>query len=146
MLDTNIMTGWITPEMNCALNDAANTASLRVSNSSRASCWRPNTLTTSWPVKTSSMWPLSRPVLAHCFMNSGCDLLVTALVMANASGSVSRATSDSSGEMTSIMTSVPMTMRIEVSSWLMVCWNDWAMLSMSLVVRESTSPRSVRSK
>ena len=57
-------------------------------------------------------------------MNSGCDRLVTALVIANASGRVSSATSDSSGEMTSIMTSVPMTMRTEVSSWLMVCWND----------------------
>ncbi len=35
MLATNIITGWITPEMNCALNDAPKTASLRAPNSWR---------------------------------------------------------------------------------------------------------------
>ena len=39
-----------------------------------------------------------------------------------------------------------MTVSREVSSWLIVCCRDWAMLSMSLVTRLSSSPRGVESK
>ncbi len=41
------MSGWMTPEMNWARNADVNRASLRRSNSSRTSRWRPKTLTTS---------------------------------------------------------------------------------------------------
>ena len=40
-----------------------------------------------------------------------------------------------------IITSTPMMVSTEVSSWLSVCWRLWATLSMSLVTRLSRSPR-----
>ena len=45
-----------------------------------------------------------------------------------------------------IITSTPMTVSTEVSSWLSVCCRLWATLSMSLVTRLSSSPRGCRSK
>src|SRR6185369_3803233 len=69
------MAGWMQPEMNCARNDAPNSLVLCSSKTSAASCWRPNTLTSAWPVYISSMWALSLPVLAHCAMNCGCAFL-----------------------------------------------------------------------
>ena len=46
----------------------------------------------------------------------------------------------------SIMISTPMTVRIEVMSWVSVCCSDWPMLSMSLVTRLRMSPRGCSSK
>ena len=52
----------------------------------------------------------------------------------------------SSGDTTIIMTTTPITVRIDVTSWLIVCWRLVETLSMSLVTRESTSPRCLPSK
>ena len=38
---------------------------------SSTSCWRPNALTIAWPVKVSSIWALSSPVLPHWARNRG---------------------------------------------------------------------------
>ena len=61
------------------------------------------------------------------------------------SGTVTSATSDSSGEIVIIMISTPTSVSVDVSSWLSVCWRLWATLSMSLVTRLSMSPRGCRS-
>ena len=41
----------------------------------RPRCCRPKTFTSECPVYISSMWPLSLPVVAHCWMNCGCARL-----------------------------------------------------------------------
>ena len=61
-------------------------------------------------------------------------------------GTVTRATSGSSGEIMNIITtSTPTSVSADVSIWLSVCCRLWATLSMSLVTRLSRSPRCWRS-
>ncbi len=50
------------------------------------------------------------------------------------------------GLIQNIIDSTATTVSNEVISWLIVCWRDWLTLSMSLVTRESSSPRGCRSK
>ena len=52
----------------------------------------------------------------------------------------------SSGLIQNIITSTPMTVSIEVISWVSVCCRVLEMLSMSLVTRLSRSPRGCVSK
>ncbi len=61
-------------------------------------------------------------------------------------GMLTRATSDSTGEIENIMTSTNTTVSSEVNAWLSVCCRLWAMLSMSLVTRLSSSPLGCLSK
>ena len=97
-------------------------------------------------MKASSIWALSSPVARHCAMNFGCDRLAISVVTTIDSGTATSAIRASSGEMTSIITSTPTTVSSEISSCVMVCCSDCEMLSMSLVTRDSTSPRCCRSK
>ena len=69
-----------------------------------------------------------------------------ARVAANETGTLTRATSASSGEIHSIIASTATTVISDVSSWLIVCCSVVLMLSMSLVTRLSSSPRGERSK
>ncbi len=69
-----------------------------------------------------------------------------ARVATSDSGTLTRATSASSGEIHSIMASTATTVINDVSSWLIVCWSVVLTLSMSLVTRLSSSPRGERSK
>lgn len=62
------------------------------------------------------------------------------------SGTVTTVKSVSSGEIVSIITSTAITVRTEVSSWVIDIDSDWARLSTSLVTRLSTSPRCRVSK
>ena len=72
----NIIVGMMIPEMNWA-------PKLRLVELARSSAakrrldlrCRPNTLTSSWPVKASSIWPFSAPVCRHWAMNCFCDRL-----------------------------------------------------------------------
>ena len=61
-------------------------------------------------------------------------------------GTVTSATSASVGEIENIIASTPTTVSSETSSWLIVCCRVWLTLSMSLVTRESSSPRGCLSK
>ena len=61
-------------------------------------------------------------------------------------GTATIAITASTGETQNIITSTPMSVSRLVSSCDSVCCSDWAMLSMSLVTRESSSPRGWRSK
>ncbi len=71
----NIIDGMMMPEMNCAPKLALNSSSFFSPNAASTSRCRPNTLTSSWPVNASSIWPFSAPVCVHC-----CDeLLLRAL-------------------------------------------------------------------
>ena len=54
--------------------------------------------------------------------------------------------SASTGEIQNIMPITPMTVSTDVTIWLMLCCRLWAMLSVSLVARLSTSPRCWLSK
>ncbi len=97
-------------------------------------------------MKVSSICALSAPVWVHCAMKSFCERFAIVAVMKNVSGIVTRATSASSQDVMNIMTSTPMTVSSEVSSWLSVCCRLCATLSMSLVTRLSSSPRCMPSK
>ena len=103
-------------------------------------------MTSSCPVNASSMCAFSAPVFFHWATNCFCDRLAIRVVTTIDTGMVTSAISASSGEMTSISTTTPMTVSSEVSSWLRVCWRLCAMLSMSLVTRLSRSPRGWVSK
>ena len=92
------------------------------------------------------MWPLSRPVLAHCATNNVRDRRVIARMMNSDNGTRATVISVSSGEMTIIITSTATTVRTAVSSWLIVSDTEVAMLSTSLVTRLSNSPRWRESK
>ena len=117
----NIIDGMMMPEMNCAPNDAWYSSSFLSSNAFSASCCRPNTLTRLCPVKVSSTRAFSSPVLRHCATNFGCDRLAISVVTTSDSGMAISATSASSGEMISIITSTPTTVSSEVSVWDSVC-------------------------
>ena len=97
-------------------------------------------------MKASSTWPFSAPVCVHCATKSFCERLAICWVTSTDSGIVTSAMRDSSGEMRNIISTTPTTVSSEVSSWLIVCCRLWAMLSMSLVTRLSSSPRGWRSK
>ena len=77
----------------------------------------------------------------HCAMKRGCERRAIALVTTIVTGIVTSAINASSGEITNMKTTTPMTVSSEVSSWLSVCCRLWAMLSMSFVTRLSNSPR-----
>ena len=136
----------MTPEMNCALNEALNSSSLVAANCSFASSWRPNTRVNSWPAKDSSTCALSLPVCAHWATNCGWERFIIAPVKITAIGIVKIAMSVSVGEIHNIIASVPITVKMLVIIWLSVCCRDCAKLSRSFVVRDMISPRSWRSK
>ncbi len=92
------------------------------------------------------MWALSSPVAFHWATNSFCDRLPMTPATSTVAGMVTRAIRARVGETTNIMIRTPTTVSNEVSSWLRVCCRAWAMLSMSLVTRLSSSPRGDRSK
>ncbi len=132
--------------MNCALNDAPYSDSFSTANVSLAACWRPNTLTSAWPVYISSMCALSVPVLRHCSTNCGWDRLAICIVMTAESGIVTTAISARIHEIQNIIASTPTSVSTAWISWLSDCCMVWARLSMSLVTRESTSPFEFLSK
>ena len=92
------------------------------------------------------MCPLSWPVVAHCRMNCGWARLPIRAATTMDTGTVTSAITASSGEIQNIMASTPTMVSSDVSSWLSVCCSVWAMLSVSLVARLSTSPRGCWSK
>ncbi len=92
------------------------------------------------------MCALRRPVRRHWSTNIPWERCITDRVSSIESGTETRATSASSGEIQNIIDSTATTVSSEVSSWLIVCWRVWLTLSMSLVTRLSSSPRGCRSK
>ena len=142
----NIIDGMMIPETNCAPKLAPKRSSFFSRNASSTSRRRPNTRTSSCPVKASSMWPFSAPVCRHWATKCFWLRLPMARVSQSDTGIVTSAMTASSGDTTIIMTTTPMTVRIDVTSWLIVCWRLVETLSMSLVTRESTSPRCLPSK
>ena len=70
----------------------------------------------------------------------------TTPVISSATGITARAISDSCHEIVNIMTSTPITVRIELTRPVTVFIRVFWMLSMSLVTRERISPRFIRSK
>ena len=92
------------------------------------------------------MCALRAPVRRHCCTNSPCERFITCRATSIVSGTETRATIASSGEIQNIIPSTATTVSSEVSSWLIVCWRVWLTLSMSLVTRLSSSPRGCRSK
>ncbi len=87
----NIVTGMISPEMNWAPKLAWYSCSFSASKRACTSRWRPNTLTSEWPLNASSICPLSRPVCAHWAMNLRFDRLAIWRVTSITSGIVTRA-------------------------------------------------------
>ena len=69
-----------------------------------------------------------------------------AIVIIAITGMLTTATTVSRGEMVSIITITPRTVRALLSIWVMVCCSDWATLSTSLVARDRMSPRDSVSK
>ena len=98
------------------------------------------------PVCISSTWPLSLPVCAHWEANWTCERLATKTVTTIDSGTVSSEMTASSGLIQSMIARTPMIVHTAVISWVIVCWSELAMLSMSLVTRLSVSPRGWLSK
>ena len=111
-----------------------------------ASSWRPNAFTMLWPVCISSTWPLSLPVWAHWLANWICERLATNTVTTIERGTVSSEITASRGLIHSIIASTPMIVHTAVMSWVIVCWSELAILSMSLVTRLRVSPRGCESK
>lgn len=142
----NIIAGWIIPEMNCARKLAWYSVSFCWSKIAADSSRLPNTLTSEWPVYISSTCALSLPVVAHCLMKLGWARFPTLPATTADSGTVTSAISASSGEIRNIMISTPITVSSDETIWDSVCCSDCARLSMSLVTRDSTSPRGWRSK
>ena len=142
----NIIDGWMIPEMNCALKLEAYMRSLSSSNSSIARSEWPNTLTRSWPVYICSTWPLSDPVHSHWEANCFCERLAISMVTTNDSGTVSSEITASSGDIQNMMIRMPITVSVEVISCVSTCCSVLETLSMSLVTRESRSPRGCVSK
>ncbi len=138
--------GIISPLRNWAPNAAPNSRSLWLRKTSSTSRWRPNTLTSWWPVKASSMWPLSSPVLFHISLKRPWLRLPMAIAAASDSGTATIAMRASSGETQNIMARTPTSVSRFESSCDRVCCSDVETLSMSLVTRDSSSPRGWRSK
>ena len=82
----------------------------------------------------------------HWATNRPCERFMIWAAMTIVSGTETRATSASSGLIHIIIEITATTVSTEVSSWLIVCCSDWLTLSMSLVTRESSSPRGCLSK
>ena len=78
--------------------------------------------------------------------NIGCDRLAIVPVISTEIGMVISAISARVGETMNIITTTPMMVNRELSSWDRVCCRVWDTLSMSLVTRLSSSPRGWRSK
>ena len=110
------------------------------------SACRPKTLTSWWPVKVSSMIPLSSPVAAHCRTKSFWLRLPIAAVTSTEIGMDTSATSARSQEIQNIIPRTAKTVSSELSSCERVCCSDIETLSMSLVTRLSSSPRGWPSK
>ena len=70
-LPKKLVEGCMRLDMNWASNEDWYSSSLVVRKRSSTSCWRPKAFTMAWPVKVSSIWPLSTPVDRHCAMNRG---------------------------------------------------------------------------
>ncbi len=68
------------------------------------------------------------------------------LVSSIDTGTVTSAISARVGAIQNIIAITPTTVSSETSSWLIVCCSVWLTLSMSLVTRESRSPRACESK
>ena len=79
-------------------------------------------MTSACPENVSSMWLLSRPVRRHCWTNIPCERFITAPVTSIETGTETRATRASTGEIQNIIPSTATTVSSEVSSWLRVCW------------------------
>ncbi len=92
------------------------------------------------------MCALRRPVAAHCRMNCGWERFAICAVTSTDSGTVTSATTASSGEIQNITPSTPTTVSTDVTSCDSVWVSVWEMLSMSFVTRERISPRALRSK
>ena len=84
--------------------------------------------------------------MRHWRPNACCDFGPITPKITPISGRDTSATSASCHEIENIITSTPMTVRIEVSAVDSDCCIVWVMLSMSLVTREISSPRWTRSK
>ena len=67
------------------------------------------------------MWALSLPVRRHWATNWLCERFMIARVTSSETGTLTSATSASSGEIHSIIASTATTVISEVSSWLIVC-------------------------
>jgi hypothetical protein len=135
----------IVPERNCAPELAVYSSAFFAAKRSRTSSRRPKAVTTSWPVKASSICAFSWPVSRHWFTNRGCDRFAMTTTIPSVSGIATRASSASSQEIVNIIATTPMTVRTETSACDTVCCRLWEMLSMSLVTRLSSSPRGVES-
>ena len=94
----NIIAGMMIPETNWAPKLAWNSSSFLSAKPASTSRCRPNTLTSSWPVNASSIWPFSAPVCVHCAMNCFCERFAIVLVTSIDSGTVTSAISASNGE------------------------------------------------
>ena len=92
------------------------------------------------------MWAFSRPVLVHWAMKRCWERRVIARVASSNIGTDSSAIRVNSGEIDTIIASAARTVRIDVTSWLIVSDSDDWMLSTSLVTRLSNSPRCCPSK
>jgi hypothetical protein len=92
------------------------------------------------------MWPLSVPVLAHWAANWTWDRRAMSSAVTIDAGTASSEMKASSGLIVNIMIRTPMTVRVEVMSWVRLCWRVWLMLSMSFVTRDRMSPLDSRSK
>ena len=90
--------------------------------SASTSRWRPNTLTSSWPVNASSMCALSAPVCFHCATNCFCERLAIRVVTSIESGiGDQRDQRQQRRDRRTSSPSTPTTVSSEVSSWLSVC-------------------------
>ena len=107
---------------------------------------RPKTVTSSCPVKASSICPLRVPVCAHWALKSFWLREAMSTVTSTETGIVSTAMIVSTGEIQSIIPRIATTVTSELSSWPKVCCRVCCRLSRSLVARESTSPRGCLSK
>ena len=142
----NCTAGMMMPLMNWAPKLVRYNSSLYSVNCCSTSRCRPNTLTSEWPEKASSMCPFSLPVVRHCATNSFCDLAATNRVISIEAGTLTSAITASTGEIATIMLSTATMVSNETSIWLNDCCRLCATLSMSLVTRLSTSPRGWPSK
>ena len=83
---------------------------------------------------------------SHCAANCFCEREAMSTVTTSDAGTTASEMSASSGLIVSIISSTPITVSTDVISWVRLCWSVWLMLSMSLVTRDSVSPRDERSK
>ena len=115
------MTGKIMPETNCAPNEALYSDSLRSSKRSRLSASRPNTLTSSWPEKDSSICPFRAPVDFHCSLNSPCARAPITPAATPESGSAISAIRAICQDTMNIMMTMPTTCSTDWTSWANAC-------------------------